>query len=75
MNGRCLKSSVWMDRLATQDEVHSAILFSFPADLEFVGLRDNFSEMNSDASRRAPNLREELEWLIIAGAMRDCIGN
>jgi hypothetical protein len=75
MNGRCLESSVGLDRLATQDEVRSAILFFFPADLEFVGLRDNFSEMNSDASRRAPNLREEIEWLMIVGAMRDRIGN
>lgn len=75
MNCGCLESSVGLDRLATQDEVRSAISFSSPGGLEFFGLRDNFSEMNSDASRRAPNLREELEWLMIVGEMRDCIGN
>jgi hypothetical protein len=75
MNSGCLESSVGLDRLATQDEVRSAILFSSPADLVFFGLRDNFSEMNSDASRRAPSQREEIEWLMIVGAMRNCIGN
>ena len=75
MNWGCTESSIGLDRLATWDEVRSAILFFFPADLEFVGLRDNFSEMNSDASRRAPNLREEIEWLMIVHKMRDCIRN
>jgi len=46
-----------------------------PGALEFVGLRDDFSEMDSDASGRAPNLREEIEWLMIAREMQDCVDN
>jgi hypothetical protein len=75
MNWGCTESSIGLDRLATWDEVRSAISFSSPGGLEFFGLRDNFSEMNSDSSRLAPSLREEIEWLMIVHKMRDCIRN
>jgi hypothetical protein len=75
MNCGCIESSVGLDRLATQEEVRSAMSFSSPSALEFVGLRDDFSAMDPDSSGRAPNLREEIEWLMIVGEMRDCVGN
>ena len=75
MNSKCTESSVGLDRLATQDEVRSAMSLSSPAALEFVGLRDDFSEADPDSTGRAPNLREQIEWLMIVGEMRDRIGN
>jgi len=70
-----MESSVGLDRLATMDELRCAISFSLPGALESVGLRDDFSEMNFDSGRRSPNLHEEIEWIMIAREMRDCIGN
>ena len=75
MDWGCMESSVGLDRLATRDEVRSAMSFSSPGALEFVGLRDDFSAMAPDSSGRAPILREEIEWLMIAGEMRDRVGN
>jgi hypothetical protein len=77
MNSRSIESSssFGLDRLATQDEVRRAMSFSTPCALEFVGLRDDFSEVDSDASGREPKLREEIEWLMIAREMRDCVNN
>jgi hypothetical protein len=75
MNSECIESFVGLDRLATQDEVRRAMSSSSPRALEFVGLRDDFSEMDSDASGRAPNLREAIEWLMIAREMQDFICN
>jgi hypothetical protein len=75
MNCGCTQSSVGLDRLATREEVRSAMSFSPPAGLEFVGLRDCFSEMDSHSNGRATDLREEIEWLMIVREMRDCIGN
>lgn len=75
MDWGCEESSVGLDRLATRDEVRSAMSFSSPSALEFVGLRADFSAMHPDSTGRAPNLREEIEWSVIAGEMRDCIGN
>jgi hypothetical protein len=86
MNSRSVESFVGLDRLATQDEVRRAMSSSFEqaasttrtrssGALEFVGLRDDFSETDSGASGREPKLREEIEWLMIAREMRDCINN
>ena len=75
MNSECIGSFVGLDRLATQDEVRRAMSSSPPRALEFFGLRDDFSEMDSDASGRAPNLREAIEWLMIAREMQDFICN
>jgi hypothetical protein len=75
MNGGCVASSVGLDRLATPDEIRCAMSHSSPTALEFLGLGGDFSEMDSDASGRPPNLREELEWLMIVREMRNCIGN
>jgi hypothetical protein len=73
MNCGCIESSVGLDRLATQDEVRSAMSLSSPSALEF--LRDDFSAVDPDSNVRASNLREEREWLMIVGQMRDCICN
>jgi hypothetical protein len=75
MNSKCMESSVGLDRLATQDEVRSAMSFSSPAALEFVGLRDDFTAMDPDSSGHAAKLCEEIEWLMIVGEMRDSISN
>jgi hypothetical protein len=75
MNCGCIESSVGLDRLATQDEVRRAMSSSSPRALEFIGLRDDFSEMDPDASGRAPNLREAIEWLTIARETQDLIRN
>ncbi len=68
MNSRYVESSFGLDRLATQDEVRPAMSSSStqaattartrsPGALEFVGLRDDFSEVDSEASGRALKLR------------------
>ena len=71
MNPRCLDGCVGLDRLATQDEVRTAMSFLSPEDLNFVSLRNNFSENHCDSSHRAPNLREEIEWLMTVHKTRD----
>ena len=75
MNCRCTESSIGLDRLATQDEVRSAISFLFPSAREFVSLRDDFSATDPDSNGRAAHHREESAWLMIVHKMRDCIGN
>jgi len=75
MNSGCIESFVGLDRLATPDEVRRAMSSSSPRALEFLGLRDDFSEMDFNASGRAPNLREAIEWLMIAREMQDFICN
>jgi hypothetical protein len=75
MNSGRVESSVGLDRLATPDEVSCAVSLSSPTALEFVGLRGDFSETGSDSSSRTPNLREDIEWLMIVREMRNCICN
>jgi len=70
-----MESSFGPDRLATQEEVRSAMSSSSPDVLEPAGVRVDFSEIISDVSTHAPDLREEIEWLTIARETRDCIGN
>ena len=72
MNRKCLDGCVGLDRLATQDEVRTAMSFLSSEDLKFVSLRDDFSENHCDSSHRAPNLREKIEWLMTIHKMRDC---
>jgi len=74
MNPRCLDGCVGLDRLATRDEVHTAMSLLSPEDLKFVSLRADLSE-NCDATHRAPNLREEIEWLMTFHKTEDCSGN
>lgn len=69
------EGSIGLDRLATWEEVRCATSFSSSDGLEFVGLHNDLCEMNSDSSRLATSLREEVEWLMIVRKMRDCIGN
>jgi hypothetical protein len=82
MNSTWIESSFGLDRLATEDEVRRAMSSSSAqaastactrsqGALELVGLRDDFSEVDSDASGRGPNLREEIEWLMIARELQD----
>jgi len=75
MNRGCIESAVGLDRLATFEEVRCAMSFLSPADLGFVGLRDDFSAMDPDSNGRAAHHREESAWLMIVHKMRDCIGN
>ena len=75
MNRGYIESSVGLDRLATGDEICCAMSLSFPGVPEIAGLCDDFSKMDSHSSGRAPNLREEIEWLMIIREMRDCISN
>ena len=75
MNFKCVESSIGLDRLATLEEVRRAMSFSSPAPLEFVGRRDDCGEMDSEESGRAPNLREEMEWLMIVREMQHRISN
>jgi len=73
MNLGSIESSVGLDRLATGSEVGCAM--SSPGALRLFGLCEEFSEMDSDSSIRACNLRGEIEWLMIVFEMRDSISN
>jgi hypothetical protein len=75
MNRGCLESSFGPDRLATQEEVRCAISSSSTDAPESAGSGDDLSEVLSDVSARAPDLREEIEWLTVAREKGDCVGN
>jgi hypothetical protein len=75
MNPTFTESSLGLDRLATADEVRSALSFSSPSAIEIVGPYDNFSEMDSDSIGHACNLREVIDWLEIVRKMRDSVAN
>jgi hypothetical protein len=75
MNRGCSESSFGPDRLATQEEVRCATSCSSPDVPESAVHHEDFSEVLSEVSARAPDLREEIEWLTIARETRDCISN
>ena len=66
---------IGLDRLATSNEVHSAMSCLSPCDIGLVGNSDDFREMDSDFSDRACKVREDSMWLAIASEILDCTRN
>lgn len=71
MNRVAIKSPTGPDRLATWDEVRSAMSFSSQRAFKLVGACDDCREVESDFTSRACNLSEEIMWLAMVSAMPD----
>jgi hypothetical protein len=63
------ESFIGLDRLATSNEVHSAMSCSSPCDIGLAGNSDDFREMDSDFSDRTCQVREDSMWLAIASEL------
>ena len=68
-------SSIGLDRLATRNEVLSAMSSSSRCTIELAGSRDDSSEMESDFGGRTGNLSEDDMWLAIVSEMPDSLSN
>jgi len=66
-----IESPIGLDRLATWDEVRCAMSFWSQGALELVSPCDEFREMDSGLSLRAPKLPEDMTWLDIDSEMVD----
>jgi hypothetical protein len=64
-----IEISIGADRLATWNEVHSALLFSTKAEFQLVGALGDFAGMNSDYSDGPQTFPEEGVWLALVNAM------
>jgi hypothetical protein len=71
MNLVAIESPIGLDRLATWDEVRSAMSFSSQGASELVGT----CELDSDFAGRACNLSEDIMWLAIISEMPDSMSN
>jgi hypothetical protein len=76
MNLAAIESSIGLDRLATWDEVRSAISFPSQGAFELVGTRDDCREMmDSDFIDRLCILSEDIMWVAIVGEIPDSMSN
>ncbi len=75
MNLVAIESPIGLDRLATWDEVRSATSFSSQCAFELVGTCDECRELDSDFTRRACNLSEDIMWLAIISEMSGSMSN
>jgi hypothetical protein len=75
MNLVAVESPIGLDRLATWDEVRSAMSFSSQGAFELVGTCDDCRELDSDFAGRACNLSEDIMCLAIVSEMPDSMSN
>jgi hypothetical protein len=75
MNLVAIESPIGLDRLATWDEVRSAMSFLSQGASELVGACDDCRELDSDFTGRARNLSEDIMWLAIVSEMPDSMSN
>jgi hypothetical protein len=75
MNLVAMESPIGLDRLATWEEVRSAISFSSQSAFERVGTRDDCREVDSDFTGRSCNLAKDTTWLAIVSKMPDSMCN
>jgi hypothetical protein len=64
-----IEISIGADRLATWNEVRSALLFSSQPGFSLVGVCDDSTEMNYDVSDCPQTFPEDSLWLAIIGEM------
>jgi hypothetical protein len=69
-----IESTMRLDRLATWNEVQSALSISSEGAFALVGACNDFHEMDSDFGGSARNLPEDILWLMIS-KMVDPISN
>jgi hypothetical protein len=70
-----IESAMGLDRIATWNEIISAMSVSSPSGFAFFGACDELSEMDSDVSGSACNLPEDAMWLAIVSEMPDSNSN
>jgi hypothetical protein len=70
-----IESPIGLDRLATWGEVRCAMSFWSQGPFELIGPCDEFREMDSDLSGRAPKLPEDMMWFEIAREIVDLKSN
>ena len=71
MNLVAKENPIGLDRLATRDEVRSAMSFLSRSAFELAGSRGARREVDSDFTGRAPLLSEDIMWLAIISEMPD----
>jgi hypothetical protein len=69
------ESNIGLDRLATWNEIRTAISFSFPSDGEIAGGNEDFLGMESDFGARECQPQEDHLWLAIANKILDSPSN
>jgi hypothetical protein len=70
-----IKSPIDLDRLATSNEVHCAILVSSQDALQLVADYDDLPQTDCDFCGRVRNLPEDVMWLAIASEVLDSTSN
>ena len=70
-----VKHSIGLDRLATCNEVRSAMSFSSQSAFGLISACDESREMDSEFSGRACNLSEDNVWLEFVSEMVDSKSN
>ena len=75
MNLVAIESPIGLDRLATWDEVRSAMSFSSQGAFQLVGTYDECREVDSNFTGRSCNLSEDIMWLAIVSEMPDSTSN
>jgi hypothetical protein len=75
MNLVAIESPIGLDRLATREEVRSAMSFSYRGAFEPVGTRDDCREVDSDFTGCSCNLDEDTMWLVIVDETPDSMSN
>ena len=75
MNVVAIESPIGLDRLATPEEVRSAMSFSYRGAFEPAGTRDDCREVDSDFTSRACKFSEDTMWVVIVGETPDSRSN
>jgi hypothetical protein len=75
MNLVAIESPIGLDRLATREEIRSALLFWYRGAFEPAGPRDDRREVNSDFTGRSCKLDEDTMWFVVVGEPPDSMSN
>lgn len=75
MNLAAMESPIGLDRLATSEEVRSAISFSSQSAFERVGTRDDRREAASHFTSRSCKFSEDTMWLVFVSETPDSMSN
>jgi hypothetical protein len=74
MNLAAVESPIGLDRLATREEVRSAMSFSSQSAFERAS-RDDCREVDSDFTSRSCKFSEDTMWLVIVSETPDSMSN
>jgi len=75
MNLVAMESPIGLDRLATREEVRSALSFWYRAAFDPAGTRDDCRKADSYLTGRSCNLDEDTMWLVIVSKTPDSMSN